>query len=259
MRAALLLVPLLLQQAPAPAPGPARPGPPVAAGVVAAVAKAAGENAALPAERRVAGDALGDLYVRRAAAASEGDAMAFLVGLAHAVDPKATLARHPLTAAAFAGIETPEEGKARAEVLGKPTLRGRNDLLLHFAGSAALAAAASPRAAEAAGIAKETADSRGGTGFSFADLLADLAGVRFASWLAEKETKARLEKVAAGFSGEAFLPDPSKEPEGLREEEFARRYGTASDERFLAKVKELRAAVDGLAAYREEAKVPAPK
>src|SRR5689334_22582674 len=90
---------LLLLSAPAFAQDPAKPKepeapPPPAAKVVAAVAKAAKENAALPKKERLAGDALGDLYVRRAAAAAGGDAAAFLVGLAHAVDRKATLARN---------------------------------------------------------------------------------------------------------------------------------------------------------------------
>jgi len=255
IRAAFLAALLLLQQAPPPA---APEAPPPAAKVVAAVAKAARENAALPEKERLAGDALGDLYVRRAAAAAEGDAAAFLAGLAHAVDPKGTLARNPLTAKAFAGLETDEEAKARREALGKPSLRGRNDLHLHFAVSAALAALAGPGPAEAAGVAKEVADRRpGGTGFSFADLLADLAGIRFADWV-KADPKARLERLAKEFRGSDFCPDPSKEPEGLGEEAFAKEYGSTKDERFLAKMKALRDAVAALAVF-EEKKEPAPK
>lgn len=151
---AVALVVLLQEGVPAPRVEPAKPkappdAPPPAAKVVAAVARAAAENAALPEKERAAGDALGDLYVRRAAAAAGEDATAFLAGLAHALDRKATLARNPLTAAAFKGIEKDEDAKARKEVLGKPALRGREDLLVHFACSAAAAAIAGPAAAEA--------------------------------------------------------------------------------------------------------------
>jgi hypothetical protein len=243
LSAALLL---LFQYAPPPAPPPA-------ARVVAAVAAATRENAALPEAKRVAGDALADHYVRRAAAAAGGDVRAFLVGAAHAVDPKGALAAHPVTAASFRGLETAEEAKARREALGTPSLRGRNDLLLHFLASAAVAALAGPVPAEAGGIGKEVADSRGGSGFSFADLAADLAGIRFAAWLLDPAGKGRLDRVAKGFAGEEFLPDVSKEPEGLAEAEFTKSYVSTSDEKFRAKVKCLKEAVAALAVYREDA------
>jgi hypothetical protein len=255
--ALVILVGLLLQEgAPAPAPEPAKPkepaeAPPPAAKVVAAVAKAARENAALPEKERLSGDALGDHYVRRAAAAAEGDAAAFLVGIAHALDRKATLARNPLTAPSFRGLESEEEAKARKDSLGKPALRAREDLLVHFACSAAAALLVGPGPAEAAGIAKEIADRRpGGTGFSFADLLADLAGIRFAAWV-KADPKARLERLGKEFRGADFCPDPSKEPEGLDEEAFDKEYGSIKDDRFKAKLKALRDAVAALAIHNE--------
>ena len=265
--AALLLVPFLVED-PAPPPKPESPpaGPVTpraadrhpeaspAAKVIAAVAAAAAEDAALPAEKRAAPGALADLLVRRAAAAAGGDARAFLVGLGFALDPGGTLARHPFAAADLQEAETAEQARARLAALGKPALRGRKDLLLHFTVSAALRAVAGEAHAEAAGVAKELADSRGGTGFSFADLLADLAGIRFAGWLLEKDSAARLKRVAEGFRGDDFLPDPSREPEGLQEGEFARRYGSVDDERFLAKRKALADAVGALAVYRPPAK-----
>ena len=254
-RVAILLLALpLLAPVPAEDPPPAPPEPPRAAKVVTAVAKAARENAALPAEKRLDGDALADAFVRAAAGAAGEEGTAFLVGLAHAVDPGSTLARHPLTAAAVRGLETAEEAEARRRHLGKPSLRGRRDLLLHFAVSAAVAALAGGPVAEAGGIAKETADARpGGTGFSFADLLADLAGVRFAAWI-KAEPKARLAKLAAGFRGADFCPGPAGQPEGLDAEAFAKEFGSTTDERFRKKVGALKEAIEGLATYR-----PPPK
>ena len=246
--AALLLLPCLLEEPPPPKPPP----PPPAAKVVAAIARAARENTALPPEKRVAGDALGNLYVRRAAAAAEGDARTFILGLEHALDPERTLARLPLTAPALKGVETEEESKARLRDLGKPTMRGRNDWLLHFTVSAALRVCGSEALAESAGIAKEATDAQAGTGFSFADLLADLAGIRFAGWLLERDSAARLKRVAEGFAGEEFLPDPSKEPEGLKAAEFRERFGSVTDERFIAKKRSMAEAVAALAVYRAE-------
>jgi hypothetical protein len=247
------LLALLLQAAPAPA---APPEPPPAARVVAAVAAAARENAALPGEKRLAGDALADRLVARAAAAGT-DADAFLLGLAHALDPGETLARHPLTAAAVKGLETAEAAKARREALGKPTLRGRGDLLLHFALSAAAAALAGPAPAEAAGVAKEIADARpGGSGFSFRDLLADVAGIRFAAWV-KADPKERLARLAREFRGEAFCPDPSGEPEGLDAEAFAKAWGGPADDRFRRKVAALKEAIAALPVHAPPAKAGA--
>jgi hypothetical protein len=229
----------LLQQAPPPSPPPA-------ARVVAAVAKAARENAALPAGERLDGDALGDLYARKAAAAADGDGKSFLIGLAHGLDPGKLR---------FRGLESEEEGKARRRDLGKPSLRGRADLLLHFAVSAAAASMSGAAPVEAAGILKERSDMKpGGTGFSFGDLMADLAGIRFAAWVL-KEPATRLPRLAKEFRGADFCPDPKGEPEGLTAEAFAKEYGSVEDDRFRAKVTALRQAVAAQAVYAE----PAPK
>ena len=225
--AAILCAALLLAEAP----------PPPAAKVVAAVAKAAKENAALPAEKRLDGDALADLYARAAAGAAGEDGKAFLVGLAHALDPGPARVKD---------METEEEGKARRRDLGKPTLRGRNDLLLHFAVSASFAASSGAALAESAGILKEQVDMKpGGTGFSFADLLADLAGIRFAAWVAA-DPKVRLAAFAKEGRLVDFIPDPKGEPEGLTEETFAKEYGSVTDDRFKKKVAALKDAVTAL-------------
>ena len=195
--------------------------------------------------------------MRAAAAAAASVARAFLVGLAHGLDPDGTLARHPLTRAAFRDLETAEEAKARREALGSPALRGRADLLLHFAISAAVAAVVTPEAAEAGGLGKEMADARpGGSGFSFADLLADLAGIRFAAWLLAEPAE-RLARVAKGFRGEAFLPDPAGQPEGLTAEAFAKEFGSATDDRFRRRVAALKESIGRLEVYAA-AVAPAP-
>jgi hypothetical protein len=105
------------------------------------------------------------------------------------------------------------------------TLAKRGDLTQHFALSAAITAATGVGLADAAGLFKELDDSRGGTGFSFPDLLADRAGVV----LAEAAMGARATEIqrfmSAGLSESDFMPAISHLPEGLQELEFKQRYG----------------------------------
>jgi hypothetical protein len=252
--AALALAPAALAGDPPPATP--SPPPPPAARVVAAVGRAAAENLALAPERRARGDALADLYVRRAATAAEGDVSAFLRGLAHALDPAATLAGNPLTRAAFAGLEAPEAAAARRRAMGEPTMRGRGDLLLHFFVSAALAEVAGAGIAAAAGTAKEMADLRTPSGFSFPDLLADDAGISFSAWLSGKDGAARLARLATAFVGADHLPDFAGLPEGVSAEAFARDYGTLSDPRYRARRREVSDRVAALERRREPARTP---
>jgi hypothetical protein len=236
--------PALAEDAPAPAapahgtPTPA-PAPSPAAAVVAAVGDAARANAKAGAAA-LSGDDLGDLYVRAAAGASGGDVKAFLVGLADALDPTGSLRRVPVVQDAVRGLETPEAEKARRAVMGKPTIRGRDDWLLHWSISAALVVTVGERAAGLAGLAKEASDMRGPSGFSFADLLADRAGIAFARWLSDPAGADRLRSVGKGFVGARFLPEAGDLEDGLTAAEFAKRYGNVADERFLAREKEIR-------------------
>lgn len=104
------------------------------------------------------------------------------------------------------------------------TLSGRSDLALHFALSAAITAAGGSGLADAIGIFKELDDSRGGSGFSFVDLLADRAGVELAT-AAIGSDAGKIQRRMAASAGEAgFMPIISELPEGLMELEFKDRY-----------------------------------
>jgi hypothetical protein len=105
------------------------------------------------------------------------------------------------------------------------TLAQRGDLTQHFALSAAITAAAGVGLADAAGIFKEIDDSRGGTGFSFPDLLADRAGVVLAE-TAMGDRASEIQHLMSTSAHESdFMPDISHLPEGLQELEFKHRYG----------------------------------
>jgi len=228
-----------------PAPAPAvEPSP--AAKVVAAIAKAAVENAARAPKERVVGDALLDLYVRRGASAAQGDVTAFLLGLAKAIDPSDTLGRFPLTAGAMRGLETDAEAKARRAAVGSPTLRGRDDRALHFVVSAAFAAQLGEPLANAAGLAKELADMRTAEEFSVGDLLADAAGVVFARRLRTGDPAANLAWAAASFVGADVVPDDAELADGLSTEAFEKAYGGPTDPRFTRMREGLFASVDAL-------------
>ncbi|MCG6900824.1 MAG: hypothetical protein LJE75_12615 [Gammaproteobacteria bacterium] len=104
---------------------------------------------------------------------------------------------------------------------------GRHDLVQHYLVSAALTVSAGSGLAGAMGEFKELDDSRGGTGFSFADLLADRAGIRLAEMAMGTESQARLLQQRMGDSAlleTDFMPSIKDLPEGIMELEFKHRY-----------------------------------
>jgi tetratricopeptide (TPR) repeat protein len=107
------------------------------------------------------------------------------------------------------------------------TLGGRDDFPKHFLVSAALAAEAGSPLADAIGVYKEVEDSRGGSGFSFNDIGADRAGVRFGEVASRSLPRARTlaRALAAGVPESDFMPDVSDLPEFMPEAEFKRRFG----------------------------------
>ena len=67
-------------------------------------------------------------------------------------------------------------------------------------------------------------DSRGGSGFSFADLLADRAGVAMAEVAMGKNAGALQAYMAGNLRESGYMPGFDKLPEGLMELEFRHRY-----------------------------------
>ncbi len=106
------------------------------------------------------------------------------------------------------------------------TLRGRVDLAKHYMVSAALAASAGSGLANFAGVFKEVSDAKGGSGFSFADLLADRAGVRLGELaIYSPETAVQLQQqMVTALMEPHFMPDIDDMPEGLQEKAFKHRY-----------------------------------
>jgi len=105
------------------------------------------------------------------------------------------------------------------------TLQGRTDFAQHFLISAGVAAAGGSRLADAVGLFKEIDDSRGGSGFSFTDLAADRAGVRFAEAATGSGASRVQDLIADGADESVFMPEARDLPEFMSESEFARRFG----------------------------------
>ena len=107
------------------------------------------------------------------------------------------------------------------------TVLGRHDLVQHYLVSAALTVSAGSGLSAAMGVFKELDDSRGGSGFSFADLLADRAGIRLAEMATGTEPQARLLQKRMGdplLMEKDFMPSIVDLPEGIMELEFKHRY-----------------------------------
>jgi len=203
-------------------------------------------------QARLVGDALTERYVRAAAQAAlalpvERRYKAFSLGLAVALGDTDMFLSNSLTKDLLGNLENPHERERRLEVIGAPTLLGRNDLARHFVFSAAMTALSSAKISESAGLLKEMRDSQGESGFSFTDLAADLAGIALAEYVNDSEE--RLREVAQSFTVAKFMPGIEGLREGLSFVDFQQAYGSTSDPRFLQEVDQVRQRVKKLPIY----------
>ncbi|QDV74637.1 M12 family metallo-peptidase [Botrimarina mediterranea] len=219
-----------------------------AAAVIEAVTRAAASNQKRDFDARLKGDELTDELVRAAAGAAD-DPKGFVIGVGIAIDNSGALRMNPRTRAAVEGIEPDRQRRQRLNLLGKPTARGREDLVKHFFVSAAMTALLGEKEAYLWGFGKELADAtrEGGSGFSFADLAADRAGVRFAKGvLAGNPPTAGL---ATSFRIDNYLPAIDGLPEGLPLNDVVKTYGGQGDPRFNAQIEEIDRRIEALPAY----------
>jgi hypothetical protein len=131
------------------------------------------------------------------------------------------------------------------------TLNGRDDFAKHFIVSAALAASAGSPLADAAGLYKEIADSRAGSGFSFSDIAADRAGTRFGE-LAAGITSAKKfqQRLSGGIAEKDIMPATADLPEFMPEAEFKRRFGGVNGVEYKKMMAEIERRVAALPIYR---------
>ncbi len=131
-------------------------------------------------------------------------------------------------------------------------LDGRHDFVQHFVVSAGLALAGGAVLADAVGVAKEVEDSTGASGFSFTDLAADRAGVRFArAAIASRDDAVRFQSRLSDLITEAdIFPAVRDLPEGLSEPEFKRRYGDTSSRAYNRLVAEIDRRIGKITLYQ---------
>jgi len=229
--------------------------------VVAQVVRSAQTNLALPAagdapagsETRREGDALTEYYVRNAAGIARflPDDVAgpsFLMGLGIALDDSALLRDHPKFSGFVQMVEPQNERSLRLASLGAPTLLGRRDLAQHFFVSAHLAAIGGTEIAAASGLAKEISDAGGGSGFSFADMAANRAGILFAGGVMNKRFSLRT--VADEFTVPAYMPTVDDLPEGLTAAQLLSQFGPQTDDRFRRQLQQIDQRLLQLPTYR---------
>lgn len=217
--------------------------------VIGAIVEAAEENQTRPDDgaagtQRYEKDALTALYVRSAAKSArdipspQGE-RAFLIGLAVAIDTSETLRNNPATRALWRKFETETEHSRRKRTIGVATLNGRHDLAQHFFVSAGLAKLYGPEFAEKIGLQKELFDSReGGSGFSFRDLAADLAGIQFAGRVSAYPGWG--DELSRRFIINDHLPPMPELVEGLKAAEFREKFGGVGDPRFRSVLDSIR-------------------
>lgn len=221
--------------------------------------RTASDSADGAASRR-AGDQLLELYVRQAALAAkqvrrDNAEKVFLLAMGVAMDDAGILRRLPLGAAIVPHIESEEERTARLAAMGQPTLHGRADLAKHFFISANLVVLTGSETSRSAGLVKELLDSHGTSGFSFADMAANRAGIVFAHALLSEGLS--LDDIARRYTCDAYMPSVDGLREQLDAEEFVAAFGGPGDARLANELAKIEGRIMALPAY--QLRPPAPR
>lgn len=122
----------------------------------------------------------------------------------------------------------PERRSDRVAIRRRVTVHGRGDLSQHFWVSAALVVLADTKRSWTVGLAKELKDSTpGGSGFSFVDMAANKAGIRFAVVATRDAASARQmqTKITRGVNVSDFVPNITDLPEGMADKKFQSEFG----------------------------------
>lgn len=151
-------------------------------------------------------------------------------------------------------IRAPDDDSTEPRVRPRLVLlRGRVDLSQHFMTSAALAIQGTDALSSLVGWYKEMSDANGGSGFSFADMMANRAGIRFARLATESAVSARwLQSVArAGLREDDFMPRIDSLPEGLSQARFEERLGTDKRREYQRLIEQIDRHIESRGLYRQ--------
>ncbi|MBX9790365.1 MAG: hypothetical protein K2Y37_15715 [Pirellulales bacterium] len=140
-------------------------------------------------------------------------------------------------------------------LVGTVRLRGREDWTRHFWVSAGLILLSNEATSDRIGRLKEQLDSNaGGTGFSFADMLANFAGNRLAIAAIRDQATARAvqAQLAAGFEVDTVFPPADGLPENIPAEELQSRYGGVGGAEYNAILDEINRRLSKLPAIKKQ-------
>ena len=140
------------------------------------------------------------------------------------------------------------QGWPRAQRL-RLLLAGRDDFPRHFLVSAVLVVGTSDALAQSIGLKKELADARSGSGFSFNDMAANLAGARFGAMALQAPAELQA-RVAPGVGDDDLMPAWVDLPQFMPEAEFVRRFGGVGQPRYQAMVDRIEQRIAALPLYR---------
>lgn len=139
------------------------------------------------------------------------------------------------------------------------TLQGRQDLSRHFWASAGFAVTVGPAQADALGITKEWLDSApGGSGFSFADLAADRAGIALARQATRSTADAEQfrQRISAGLEPADLCPSVLDLPEGLTRDQLEQEWGGLASEKTRQWLDEIERRIQGMSLLRGTPRSP---
>lgn len=151
----------------------------------------------------------------------------------------------------FVGNVQPEKGKlALPNII--PRLGLRADLNQHFIFSAAIKILSEQGLSIAIGEFKELMDrGDGGSGYSFVDLAADIAGVEFAITATSPSSASIMQNILSGDIDESlFFPDINGFPEGLNKDEFRHRFTKIDSPEYLKMVRNIKQEIAELPIHR---------
>lgn len=148
------------------------------------------------------------------------------------------------------GDVVPESMRKQKPGCAGTSLAARGDLRQHFAISAGLHAASNAGTAFAIGEFKELLDAgKGGSGFSFDDIAADLAGIRFAEHFL-RSTPVAAENTLLRIRGEnSFFPSIADLPSFLSQQAFEERFGAVDSEAYKSMLAQIENRIDRLPIY----------
>lgn len=133
-----------------------------------------------------------------------------------------------------------------------PKLAKRTDLSQHFIFSAAIKLLSDQGVTVAIGEFKELMDRVvSGSGYSFVDLAADKAGVKFADYLTDPDTaKAAQSNLSIASNEAVFFPQVKDLPEGLKTDAFKQTFKTVDSPEYRAMIDEIKGRVARLPLYQ---------